>query len=990
MNKLVLFSHLLLLCNPEPHHVGLRHDFALPPLSDQSFWQQLQRSLHANVEDDVKEDVDGSPATTFPTSYSRYDDGLAAKWQQQGQSLLASGQVAVVLLAGGLGTRVGSNSPKGMLDIQLPSGRSLFQMHAEMLLAQQHAANAGSIQFCVMTSPMLFSAIANVFEVHNYFGLDRKQVHFFNQTILPCFNNDGTLALETPEKVAMSPSGHGDMFHAMETSGLLGHLKASGVYYVASFNVDNPLAFVPDPRFLGFCASMSNTPLCYKVVDHSRPNEPLNSVLMNRDAQTAQFYSYHAAPASDDSAVNDDEVVIHKHGDIMHLIATVEFIERVNANPDVPPLHKVPARIKKLRHVSNSVSGTELPAEVVLPATPNGYKFERFLSEVVQGIGRVEKVGIFFVERMAEFFPIKNGWRAEHDSPGVARDAVLAYHASLVRAYTGENVHALTNLLNISKSYAIELCPSLVVSRQRLRDAVKQHIAAARASDPSPWYICDVDTNNNDAKTTAESESSPLDIIVKKRDNIEELTRNEIYSFVEGFTKGTIPDYQMSALLMAIQINGCSPRETNDLTMAMMASGDVADFSMLRALKIDKHSTGGVGDGVSLLLAPIVAASGLIVPMMSGRGLAHTGGTLDKMDSISGVSTSVTFDRLFHVLNKTGLAIVGPTQSIAPADKKMYALRDVTGTVPSLPLIVASIMSKKLSGGADALVLDVKYGQGAFMKKRKDAIALAKAMVSAGNAAGKYTVALLTAMHQPLGNHVGNWLEMYQTFQLLQKGGSACPHHLCDDLLDVTMALSAQMLVMGNVVSTIHEGLGVAKQNVKSGAALAKFLEMIDGQGGDTSIFSKAKQQHVCKDSIKVLWGGVRQGCIVDLNALEIGLISNKLGAGREQVEDVIDHCAGMVLEKKIGGIVNHGDVLATLFSNRGKDVLEMARARTQHAFTVRNVGTGSSGSEVAGCKQPNFVVDSFIDDSGNVVPWSKHLQHGKAAEENAIQNLEL
>ena len=341
------------------HHFGLRHDFPLPPPSDKLFWQPLQQSLHTaanHVKAGAAAAAAAAAAAPFPIHYAKFNDELAAKWQRRGKSLLARGRVAVVLLAGGLGTRVGSNTPKGMLDIQLPSQRSLFQMHAEMVLAQQHQAGANSIPLCVMTSPMLFSAIVNAFEAHDYFGLDREQVHFFNQTTLPCFHHDGTLFLETSrtgKQVAMSPGGHGDLFHALEMSGLLERLKSHGVTYVASFNVDNPLSFVPDPKFLGFCASLSNTPLCYKVVDHSRPNEPLNTILLNRDTGMAQYYSYHsyhaAAPATTSKSV--------AKGDIMHLIATIEFIERINANLDVPPLHKVPARIKRVLH-RRRVSGS--------------------------------------------------------------------------------------------------------------------------------------------------------------------------------------------------------------------------------------------------------------------------------------------------------------------------------------------------------------------------------------------------------------------------------------------------------------------------------------------------------------------------------------------------------------------------------------------------------------------------------------------------------
>ena len=947
-----------------PHHLGLKQDH-LPLPSNHHYWSNVHKSLH----DENSERINTERPNTFHFNVAKFDDPPSGQWHSQGKSLVASGKVAVVLLAGGLGTRIGLNSPKGMLDIELPSHRSLFQMHAEMLLAQQNAAGAQSIPLYIMTSPLYSATIESAFEIHNYFGLNRRQVFFFNQTMLPCFHFDGSLALETPTKVALSPGGHGDLFHAMGVSGALKNMKMQGVQYVASFNVDNPLAVVPDPRFLGYCASLGETaPLCFKVVDHMRANEPLNTILLNMKTGTAQYYSYHDAPATD---TLDKSGNIRKHGDIMHLIATVEFVERINANPSIPLLHKVPARIK----LGDTV-----------PKVSNGYKFERFLSEVFHGVGVVgsgkltksggkqEQVGLFFVDRRAEFLPIKNGWDATHDSPKAARDAVLQYHDGLLRQHVSS-----TALLSSSNAFrSVELCPSLVISPDHIASALmhyKTDAVFSSASGPSNMILCDVRTDVVRGVSKFFSKSSPLDIIVKKRDNLQSLSRSEIYSFIEGFTKGTVPDYQMSALLMAIQLNGCTAGETNDLTMAMMASGDVADFSMLdNALKVDKHSTGGVGDGVSLLLAPLVAASGLIVPMMSGRGLAHTGGTLDKMESVTGVSTTMSFDQLFRVLKKTGVAIVGPTHSIAPADKKMYALRDVTGTVPSIPLIVASIMSKKLSGGADALVLDVKYGKGAFMVNRKDAIHLAKAMVSAGNAAGKNTVALLTTMSQPLGKHVGNWLEMYQTFQLLKRGSSACSGS-CDDLLNVTYALAAQMLVMGNVVKSIGEGLVVAQKNLENGAALGKFLEMIDGQGGDTSVFSKDEHHHTCKRSIDVVWDGQgkeESGCLVDLNALEIGLISNKLGAGREKVEDTIDYCAGIILNKKVGASVMAGDVLATLFSNHGHDVLETAKVRTLRAFVVETAG--EKGGDNGECLQPDSVIDSYIDRFGNVMPWLTYM----------------
>ncbi len=395
------------------------------------------------------------------------------------------------------------------------------------------------------------------------------------------------------------------------------------------------------------------------------------------------------------------------------------------------------------------------------------------------------------------------------------------------------------------------------------------------------------------------------DIIAKKRDS-GELTREEISFFVKGCTSGEIPDYQTSALLMAIYLNGMTDRETSDLTSEMAKSGDTADMSAIEGLTVDKHSTGGVGDKTTLIVVPIVAALGGKVAKMSGRGLGHTGGTVDKLESIPGFRTELSPKEFFDNVNALGAAMIGQSGNLAPADKKLYALRDVTATVSCIPLIASSIMSKKLASGSDCIVLDVKVGSGAFMKSLDDAKQLARQMVNIGNACGRKVSAVLTNMDIPLGFAVGNSLEVIEAVKVLkgeQKG----------DLYDVCIELAANMFALTSGKS-LDECRELAKGSVENGSAFRKLKEIVNAQSGDvkvlddTDLFAKAKYSfNITADE---------SGYISRLDSEKIGISSVVLGAGRETKGEKIDHSAGIILNKKTGDLVNKGDVLATLYTN--------------------------------------------------------------------------
>lgn len=396
------------------------------------------------------------------------------------------------------------------------------------------------------------------------------------------------------------------------------------------------------------------------------------------------------------------------------------------------------------------------------------------------------------------------------------------------------------------------------------------------------------------------------DIIMKKR-NGGELSKEEIEFFVEGYTKGEIPDYQVSALMMAIYFQKMTEDETLYLTMAMAHSGEMLDLSAIKGIKVDKHSTGGVGDKTSLTLTPMVAACGIPVAKMSGRGLGHTGGTIDKLESFPGFSTSLTAEQFIHNVNKIGIAIMGQTADLAPADKKLYALRDVTATVDNMSLIASSIMSKKLAAGADAIVLDVKTGSGAFMKAEEDATALAKEMVQLGNNAGRKTIAVVSDMDQPLGYAVGNALEVQEAIDTLKGYGPV-------DFTELCMTLGTQMLIAGGVAFDAQEAEEKLKSVIADGSALHKLAELVKAQGGDEravyvpSLFPKA--------SITEPIIATEEGYINHIECDEIGICSLILGGGRETKESVIDLSVGLVLQKKVGDYVKKGDVLAVLHAN--------------------------------------------------------------------------
>lgn len=396
------------------------------------------------------------------------------------------------------------------------------------------------------------------------------------------------------------------------------------------------------------------------------------------------------------------------------------------------------------------------------------------------------------------------------------------------------------------------------------------------------------------------------DVIMKKR-NGSELSKEEIEFFVEGYTRGEIPDYQVSALMMAIYFQKMTEDETLYLTMAMAHSGEMLDLSPVKGVKVDKHSTGGVGDKTSLTLTPMVAACGIPVAKMSGRGLGHTGGTIDKLESFPGFSTALTAEQFIHNVNEIGIAIMGQTADLAPADKKLYALRDVTATVDNMSLIASSIMSKKLAAGADAIVLDVKTGSGAFMKAEEDAVALAKEMVQLGNNAGKKTIAVVSDMDQPLGYAVGNALEVQEAIDTLKGQGPA-------DFTDLCMTLGTQMLIAGRVASDVQEAEEKLKAVIEDGSALQKLAEFVKAQGGDErAVYDSAL---LPKASITEPIRADVEGYISHIECDEIGICSLILGGGRETKESMIDLSVGLVLQKKVGDYVKKGDVLAVLHAN--------------------------------------------------------------------------
>jgi len=397
-----------------------------------------------------------------------------------------------------------------------------------------------------------------------------------------------------------------------------------------------------------------------------------------------------------------------------------------------------------------------------------------------------------------------------------------------------------------------------------------------------------------------------IDVIRKKRDG-GELSRYEIDSLVNAYTAGDIPDYQVSAWLMAVVLRGMTRPETAALTDAMLHSGDVLDFSSISAKKVDKHSTGGVGDKTSLALAPLAAAAGVAVPMISGRGLGHTGGTLDKLEAIPGFQVNLPVAQFRRILETCGCAMIGQTAEIAPADRKLYALRDVTGTVESPYLICASIMSKKLAEGIDALVLDVKTGSGAFMKTEDDAAFLAELMVETGERMGKQVVALITDMDQPLGSMIGNALEVVEVVEVLRGEGP-------EDLRQLCLELAGWMLHLGGVSATVEDGKRQSEKLISSGKALDKFRQMVELQGGDPRAIDDPKKLPQAQHTMTI--SSPRRGYLVSLKCEQIGTACVVLGGGRERKEDSVDPAVGIVLHKKIGDAVSAGELLATIHYN--------------------------------------------------------------------------
>ncbi|NPC94663.1 pyrimidine-nucleoside phosphorylase [Bacillus sp. WMMC1349] len=398
-----------------------------------------------------------------------------------------------------------------------------------------------------------------------------------------------------------------------------------------------------------------------------------------------------------------------------------------------------------------------------------------------------------------------------------------------------------------------------------------------------------------------------VDIIVKKQ-NGKELTTEEIQFFIKGYTEGSIPDYQASALAMAIYFQDMTDRERADLTMAMVNSGETIDLSAIEGIKVDKHSTGGVGDTTTLVLAPLVAALDVPVAKMSGRGLGHTGGTIDKLEAIEGFHVELSKSEFVDIVNRDKVAVIGQSGNLTPADKKLYALRDVTGTVNSIPLIASSIMSKKIAAGADAIVLDVKTGAGAFMKTDEDAVNLAKAMVRIGNNVGRQTMAVISDMSQPLGYAIGNALEVKEAIDTLKGEGPA-------DLHELVLTLGSQMVVLAKKAATLDEAREKLLEVMKNGKALQKFKDFLQNQGGDSSIVDDPTK--LPQATYKIDVPAKEAGVIGEIVADQIGVAAMLLGAGRATKEDEIDLAVGIMLRKKVGDAVEKGEPLVTLYTNR-------------------------------------------------------------------------
>ena len=397
-----------------------------------------------------------------------------------------------------------------------------------------------------------------------------------------------------------------------------------------------------------------------------------------------------------------------------------------------------------------------------------------------------------------------------------------------------------------------------------------------------------------------------VDLIEKKRENLE-LTTSEIQFIIDNYTNGTIPDYQMSAMLMAIYFNGMTERERADLTMAMVHSGEVIDLHAIEGIKVDKHSTGGVGDTTTLVLGPLVAAVGVPVAKMSGRGLGHTGGTIDKLESVSGFTVEISKEKFIELVNDDKLAVIGQTGNLTPADKKLYALRDVTATVNSIPLIASSIMSKKIAAGADAIVLDVKTGAGAFMKTTDQAIELAQAMVNIGNNVGRNTMAVISDMSQPLGLAIGNALEVKEAIDTLQGNGP-------EDLTELCLTLGSFMVLLANKASSQEEARKMLEEVIANGKALDVFKTFLSAQGGDATVVDEPAKLPTARYQIPLL--AQTNGYVKELIADDIGTAAMMLGAGRATKDSIIDLAVGLVLQKKVGDEVKQGEPLLIIHSN--------------------------------------------------------------------------